>query len=199
MALIEDGYVSGLGPGTLVPKVRTAALTGLKLGAEEGFVLSRIDGHTTVAQLLLLVPFDAEVTVLILKQLLKEGAIDVPGADISVPLPTLAPAPGPPAASPSLIDGFDLTVEQARRIDDFYASLQTRDAFELLEVTRAADKKDIKRAYFKLSKELHPDRYFGKNIGPYRERLSKIYQSVKAAYELLMNDSRRAAYLDSVK
>jgi preprotein translocase subunit Sec63 len=199
MALIEDGYVSGLGPGTLVPKVRTAALTGLKLGAEEGFVLSRIDGHTTVAQLLLLVPFDAEVTVLILKQLLKEGAIDVPGADISVPLPTLAPAPGPPAASPSLIDGFDLTVEQARRIDDFYASLQTRDAFELLEVTRAADKKDIKRAYFKLSKELHPDRYFGKNIGPYRERLSKIFQSVKAAYELLMNDSRRAAYLDSVK
>jgi hypothetical protein len=205
MALIEDGYVSGLGPGTLVPKVRTAALAGLKLGAEEGFVLSRIDGHTTVAELLLLVPFDAEVTILILQQLLKQGAIDVPGADLSTPLPTRAPEPAPPAASPilpaspSLVDGLDLTVEQARRIDDFYASLQTRDAFELLEVTRAADKKDIKRAYFKLSKELHPDRFFGKNIGPYRERLSKIFQSVKAAYELLMNDSRRAAYLDSVK
>ncbi|HEY1584071.1 MAG TPA: J domain-containing protein, partial [Polyangia bacterium] len=105
----------------------------------------------------------------------------------------------PPTAGPSLIDGLDLTIEQARRIDEFYASLQTRDAFELLEVTRGADKKDIKRAYFKLSKELHPDRFFGKNIGPYRERLSKIFQSVKAAYELLMNDSRRAAYLDSVK
>jgi hypothetical protein len=199
MALIEDGYVSGLGPGTLVPNVRTAALTGLKLGAEEGFVLSRIDGHTTVAQLLLLVPFDAEVTILILKQLIKQGAIDVPGADISVPLPMLAPEPGPPPASPSLIDGLDLSVDQARRIDEFYASLQTRDAFELLEVTRGADKKDIKRAYFKLSKELHPDRFFGKNIGPYRERLSKIFQSVKAAYELLSDDSRRAAYLDSVK
>ena len=77
--------------------------------------------------------------------------------------------------------------------------MQTRDAFELLEVPRAADKKDIKRAYFKMSKELHPDRFFGKNIGPYRERLSKIFQSVKAAYELLSDDSRRAAYLDSVK
>ncbi len=68
-----------------------------------------------------------------------------------------------------------------------------------MEVDRDADKKAIKRAYFKLSKELHPDRFFGKNIGPYRERLSKIFQSVKAAYELLSDDARRAAYLDSVK
>ncbi|MCA1662906.1 MAG: J domain-containing protein [Myxococcales bacterium] len=199
MALIEDGYVSGLGPETLVPKVRSTALAGLKLGPEEGFVLSRIDGHTTVAQLLLLVPFDAEVTVLILQQLIKHGAVDVPGADIPVALPMLAPEAGPPTAGPSLIDGLELTVEQARRIDEFYASLHTRDAFELLEVVRGADKKDIKRAYFKMSKELHPDRFFGKNIGPYRERLSKIFQSIKAAYELLSDDARRAAYLDSVK
>lgn len=198
MALIEDGYVSGLGPETLVPKVRTGALGGLKLGAEEGFVLSRIDGHTTVAQLLLLVPFEAEVTVLILKQLLKQGAIDVPGADISMGLPTLTPeVPVTAAPSPSLLDGLDISVDQARRIDDFYASLATRDAFELLEVGRDADKKDIKRAYFKMSKELHPDRFFGKNIGPYRERLSKIFQSIKAAYELLSDDARRTAYLDS--
>lgn len=193
--------MSGLGPETLVPKVRDGALGGLKLGAEEGFVLSRIDGHTTVKQLLLLVPFDAEVTVLILKQLIKQGAIDVPGADISVPLPALTPAEpaAPVAAAATMLEGLDLTVDQARRIDEFYASLQTRDAFELLEVTRAADKKEIKRAYFKMSKELHPDRFFGKNIGPYRERLSKIFQSVKAAYELLSDDARRAAYLDSVK
>ena len=201
MALIEDGYVSGLGPGTLVPKVRSGALGALKLSAEEGFVLSRIDGHTTVAQLLLLVPFDAEVTVLILKQLIKHGAIEVPGADISVPLPTLTPAEpaAPVAAAATMLEGLDLSVEQARRIDEFYATLQSRDAFELLEVARGADKKEIKRAYFKMSKELHPDRFFGKNIGPYKERLSKIFQSVKAAYELLSDDARRAAYLDSVK
>ena len=199
MALIEDGYVSGLGQATLVPKLRAGALAGLKLSAEEGFVLSRIDGHTTVAQLLLLVPFEAEVTVLILKQLIKHGAVEVPGADISVPLPTLTPAEPASPAVDSMLEGLDLTVEQARRIDEFYATLATRDAFELLEVDRNADKKDIKRAYFKLSKELHPDRFFGKTIGPYRERLSKIFQSVKAAYELLMDDARRAAYLDSVK
>lgn len=199
MALIEDGYVSGLGPETLIPSVRAGALGALELGPAEGFVLSRIDGHTTVAQLLLLVPFDAEVTVLILKQLLKQGAIEMPGADISVPLPALTPAEKPAPVAATMLEGLDLTIEQARRIDEFFASLHTRDAFELLEVARGADKKEVKRAYFKMSKELHPDRFFGKNIGPYRERLSKIFQSIKAAYELLSDDARRAAYLDSQK
>jgi DnaJ-class molecular chaperone len=95
--------------------------------------------------------------------------------------------------------GLDLTVEQARRIDDFFSGLDHRDAFELLEVDRTADKKEIKRAYFKLSKEFHPDRFFNKSLGPYKERLSKIFQSIKAAFELLSDDERRAAYLESQK
>ncbi|MGZ3441464.1 MAG: J domain-containing protein [Polyangia bacterium] len=198
----------GLGPDSLVPVLKPSALTGLKLGANEGFVLSRVDGKLTVGQICLLVPFDADVTATILAQLARAGAVDIPGAEIPAAQPApppvapatkVAPAQGPPRAGQAIIDGLDLTAEQARRIDEFYSSLPTRDAFELLEIDRNADKKDIKRAYFKMSKELHPDRFFGKNIGPYRERLSKIFQSIKAAYELLSDDARRTAYLDSVK
>ena len=196
----------GLGPDSLVPRLKPSALAGLKLGADEGFVLSRVDGKLTVGQICLLVPFDAEVTATILGQLLRQGALEIPGAEIPEPLPKLQPetpatpvtAP-PPSGGQTMMDGLELTVDQARRIDEFFASLSTRDAFELLEITRTADKKEIKRAYFKMSKELHPDRYFGKNIGPYKERLSKIFQSVKAAYELLNDDARRTAYLESVK
>jgi hypothetical protein len=198
----------GLGPDTLVPKLRPSALAELNLGADEGFVLSRVDGRLTVGQICLLVPFDAEVTATILGQLAKVGALEIPGAEIPEPLPALKPAApvapvagtrAPTAGHATMMEGLDLTVEQARRIDDFFASLATRDAFELLEVSRTADKKEIKRAYFKMSKELHPDRFFGKNIGPYKDRLSKIFQSVKAAYELLSDDARRTAYLESVK
>ncbi|HEX8953174.1 MAG TPA: hypothetical protein VF945_15070, partial [Polyangia bacterium] len=52
----------GLGPDSLVPQPKSSAVAGLKLGAEEGFVLSRVDGRLTVGQICLLVPFDADVT-----------------------------------------------------------------------------------------------------------------------------------------
>ncbi|MDB4967498.1 MAG: heat shock protein DnaJ domain protein [Myxococcales bacterium] len=189
----------GLGPDSLVPKVIPSALSALKLGAEEGFVLSRVDGRVTIAQICLLVPFDADVTATILGELARVGAIEIPGGEVAEPLPKLTPAvPGTPVASTKL-DGLDLTVDQARRIDEFFSTLGTRDAFELLEVTPEADKKEIKRAYFKLSKEFHPDRFFNKSLGPYADRLSKIFQSIKAAFELLNDDARRAAYLDSVQ
>jgi hypothetical protein len=197
----------GLGPDTLVPLPKPSALAGLTLGAEEGFVLSRVDGKLTVAQICLLVPFDAEVTATILGQLAKVGAVDIPGAELrpdAPPPPVIAPPPPvvvvpPPATTVAAtqVEGLEISVDQARRIDDFFDSLASRDAFELLELPRTADKKEIKRAYFKMSTELHPDRFFGKNIGPYKERLSRIFQSIKAAYELLSDDARRSAYLES--
>ncbi len=210
-----------LGPDTLVPKLKPSSFGMLKLSAEEGFVLSRVDGRSTVGDICLLVPFDAEVTVTILTQLTRVGAIEIPGNKIPATIPTLPPEPSQvtplPLATSSTtaerpkretpaggnkgptVDGLDLTVEQARRIDAFFTALSQMDAFELLEIGRTTDKKEIKRAYFKLSKELHPDRFFGKNIGPYRERLSKIFQSITVAYDLLIDDDRRTAYLESVE
>jgi hypothetical protein len=175
----------GLGPDSLVPRLKPATLNTLKLDAEEGFVLSRVDGRLTVGEICLLVPFEPETTANILGRLQRVGALEIPGS--------VAPVPPPPAPPP----GLELTAEQMHRIDEFFATLDTRDAFELLEVTDGADKKEIKRAYFKLSKEFHPDRFFGKNLGPYRERVSRIFQSVKAAFELLSDDARRNAYLES--
>ena len=43
----------------------------------------------------------------------------------------------------------------------------------------------MKKAYFKLSKEFHPDRYFRKEIGPYGERLDRIFKKVLEAHEIL--------------
>lgn len=177
--------LSGLGPDTLVPRFAATVPAGLALDAAQGFVLSRIDGRLTVGEICLLVPFEAQVTANILLALARSGAIEIPGV-------VLTP---PPAATD--LTGLDLTVEQAQRIDEFFAALELRDAFQLLEVEVDADSRALKRAYFRLSKEFHPDRYFGKNLGPYAERLSQIFQSVKAAFELLSDDRRRAAYLES--
>src|SRR5260370_802817 len=90
---------------------------------------------------------------------------------------------GPSKTVPTL--GVQLAEEQVRRIDEFFGSLDRRDAFQLLEVPRGADDKAVKRAYFRLSKEFHPDRYYGKELGDYRLKLSKIFLAIKEAFELL--------------
>jgi curved DNA-binding protein CbpA len=62
----------------------------------------------------------------------------------------------------------------------------------VLGVARDAKDKDIKRAYFQLSKVFHPDRYFGRETGPFAPRLDRIFKKVALAYELLMDPTTRA-------
>jgi hypothetical protein len=214
----------GLGPGTLIPQRGTGAVDESLVGPQEGFVLSRVDGHTSLEEILLLVPFDEPVAMIILRRLWEIGAIDVPGvartmvqrppAQGSVPAAIPLSEDSAPTAilddepktnrvvtsKPSGVDTPDqvLSPEARRRIDGFFESLETRTAFELLEVAVTADTREIKRAYFRLSKEFHPDRYFGRELGPYADRLSKIFQAVKAAFELLSDPGRRAAYEEAV-
>ncbi len=206
----------GLGPGTLVPQRGRLPIDDPKVGADEGFVLSRVDGRTSLEEILMLVPFEEPVTMVILRRLWEMGAIEVPGVArimkrptgpmhiVEVPQPHVTHPPAEPKvirANPHEASTDDaegkLAGEVAKRIDLFYHSLDTRNAFELLEIERGAAVKDVKRAYFKLSKEFHPDRYFGRDLGDYRDKLSKIFQAIKAAFELLSDKDRRAAYEES--
>ena len=57
---------------------------------------------------------------------------------------------------------------------------------------RGADAKAVKRAYFELSKEFHPDRYFRREIGSFAERLERIFKKIVEAYELLSDPTTRA-------
>ncbi|RTZ91746.1 MAG: hypothetical protein DSY92_03805, partial [Planctomycetota bacterium] len=56
---------------------------------------------------------------------------------------------------------------------------------ERLGVEPDADLRAIKRAYFELSREFHPDRFFRCELGPYTERLSLIFKTIAEAYEVL--------------
>lgn len=220
----------GLGPGNLIPQRGKLAMKDPEilrtLAEREGFVLSRVDGQTSLEEICLLVPFDEPTTMVILRRLWELGAIEVPGVARQIVLPPVqqanefdkAPTSGlkrrpdsiieniealaPPIGSPDQAKGADdgpISDAVRQRIDSFYTTLDRRDAFEMLEITRDADDKAVKRAYFKLSKEFHPDRYFGRDIGDYKERLSKIFQAVKASFEVLSDKRRREAYMDSLK
>lgn len=176
--------------------------TQLRLTAAEGYLLSRVDGVTPWRLLRDMAGIPANEADSCLSRWVEEGLLDVvPGASVSsekVPnesadgqVETVDAAEAPPEPTPILQidesqidDRLDLEIEVQRRILEFETSLQL-PYHELLDVERGAEPKVVKRAYYKLSKEFHPDRYFRKEIGNYVERLERIFKKILEAHEML--------------
>jgi len=87
-----------------------------------------------------------------------------------------------------------LSDAQRRQILAMSRLLDKRDPWALLGVPRDADVKTLKRAYFKLSKDIHPDRFYGKQLGSFAERLSTVFEAMARAYERLTNPDKSGAY-----
>jgi molecular chaperone DnaJ len=62
-----------------------------------------------------------------------------------------------------------------------------RDYYEVLEVDRTASKEELKRAYRRLARKFHPD-------VNHDDSADERFKEINEAYEVLSNDSTRAAY-----
>jgi curved DNA-binding protein CbpA len=170
---------------------------GGQLSPEEGFLLSRIDGHTSWEMLRRIGGIAPERVDRCLERWLAEGLVEIEGRR-SIRRGEERPPPSPRTvisdakAQPGGLDpSLEIPVELQQRILDFEENLE-RPYHEILGVGRDADERAIKRAYFKLSKDFHPDRYFGREIGTFAPRLDRIFKKVALAYELLMDPTTRA-------
>lgn len=63
-----------------------------------------------------------------------------------------------------------------------------RDFYDILKVSRKASKNEIKRAYRKLAKEMHPDK------NPDDPTANERFQDLGAAYEVLSDQEKRKVY-----
>jgi len=110
--------------------------------------------------------------------------------------PSLTPPPAPAAGPPTELR--DLTDDQKKRIDALYHRLGDIDYFTLLELNPGAGASDVKRAYFKLSKEFHPDRWRTKELGEYRERLVAVFKELSRGYKFLSDEKNRNEYVKAL-
>ncbi|MEO8705377.1 MAG: hypothetical protein ABI867_35365 [Kofleriaceae bacterium] len=67
------------------------------------------------------------------------------------------------------------------------------DPHALLGLAPGAEQRDFKRAYFQLSKEIHPDRYYGKQLGSYAVRLARVFEAASRAHSKLTGTDRKHA------
>ena len=127
----------------------------------------------------------------------------------TAPFPTVAPPKRAPNATPwdDAMQAHDLrlpetTKEEAAALAEDIEMDETErrrilamarvigDAHALLGVGPGADPKTVKRAYFTLSKAIHPDRYYGKRLGTFAQRTAAVFEATARAYARLTGNER---------
>ncbi len=88
----------------------------------------------------------------------------------------------------------DLEPERKRRVLDLFHRLEDLSYYALLGVRADADKKQIKSAYYAIAPEFHPDKYFRKNLGSYKQKIEVIFARITLAHDVLTVPERRAEY-----
>ncbi len=193
-----------------VPTLKEGAdLRTLNLSASDGFVLSQIDGKTALGDISDATGIPVEQVRKLVDRLVQLGLMEWRETEPTKPS-SRKPAhprravtrPPPPDAARVLYDPAELdedveiNMETKRMILDAFYRVSTQDHYEVLEVPRNSEKKDIRTAYFRLSKVFHTDRFFGKNLGSYQSKMEAVFKRLTEAYETLSRKKTRASYDD---
>ena len=177
------------------------------VSSEDWFVFSRIDGKVTVQALLSYLGLSRDRVVQSLRKLRQLGLIMIPGYE-EEELEGVEPATGPFEFPEEwtipygkfvfdfeLLEGrYEIPVEKREEILYMHYYLDRVDFYSLLGLSSDAPKKDVRRAYFQLSKMFHPDNFFRRDIGPFHQMVEEIFSTVSKAAQILMNPSDRAQY-----
>jgi hypothetical protein len=99
-----------------------------------------------------------------------------------------------PTEAAAMAEPVALTERERQRIIEMSRLCERGTLYDLLGVLPTADKKELKRAYFRLSKEFHPDRYYNKAVGAFGPWLTAIFQKISSAFEVLSDERQRGAY-----
>ncbi len=96
----------------------------------------------------------------------------------------------PDALEPTI----DLDLKTQKQILLLEARLATDDYYQLLGISRRAEKKEIRSAYFDCMNRYHADKFFGKNLGAFPPRMQKIVTALTKASDVLSRNKTRAEY-----
>ncbi|MBI4653408.1 MAG: DnaJ domain-containing protein [Nitrospirae bacterium] len=153
-------------------------------------ILSCIDGKRSLKMILPLLPFSDSDTLRSICALLNIGMIivkreDMPPAELRVKEIISEPVE-------------EITTEFIEKMEDIFNKCETLGYYEMLRVEKDASAEEIVKAYYKASKEFHPDRRFSlpsEDLSEgLKEKLTKVFFYITKAYEVLSDPEKRAEY-----
>ena len=164
-------------------QVEDADVRALDITAQEAFIHACIDGVLNVDDI-------ADLTVSSPAQVLEsiERLVSLSAVEWVEPKVSSAP-PVTELVEDVEIDGVlqEKILEAFRRADKL-------NHYELLGVAIDAERAEIRKAYFALSKTFHPDAYYGKHLGSFKSKMEVVFRKVTDAYEAVGRPKKREAY-----
>ena len=176
-------------------------ITTLPLSAQEGFLLSRIDGSLTVKDIYNLSMFDQSSTALLIKKLLDQKILEISEKPQQEPigkevtdLLTTRDFSGYIFNLMELEDEVDLPLALKKEILFLHDKMDSLNYYELLGLDSDASDEEVKKAFIRLSKVYHPDSYFSKELGSYKSKISEIYSKLAMANTILSVPNEKQEY-----
>ncbi|MFQ5791760.1 MAG: protein kinase, partial [Acidobacteriota bacterium] len=185
----------------------------ISLTPSEGFVLSRVDGTTTVADIASISPLGEEETLRCVYGLVSAGVAELAKKEsgrtsrfrrpskekVAIPKPEAASLGSEPRAEPESSGPTPEDLALRNDITTKHASLATATHYDLLEITPTADDVEIKKAYYAMAKKYHPDAHHSPHLRDLHGLLEELFVKMTAAYQLLSNRLERQRYDSSLR
>lgn len=92
-------------------------------------------------------------------------------------------------AAKSEADSLDI-----KKIHSAFLDLKDQNNYEILGVRENASEAEIRKAYFKLAKEYHPDRHLQKDKPELKNELEALFARITEAYNILIDEEKKREY-----
>jgi len=190
--VVKQGLRPLQGPLAIAEDAPEASQTD-SLTPTEGFLLSRIDGTLSVEDICAVSTVNREQTCRCLYGLYCAGLIrgEAPAGEEDAASRTAA---SPPATAPQpqqTPESFGKT-----EIERKYATCCAAqvDHYTVLEISNSASEEQIRKAYYRLAKQYHPDRHRGKGGRQLEQELEALFMKIGEAYDTLHDSNKRLDY-----
>jgi Flp pilus assembly protein TadD len=88
--------------------------------------------------------------------------------------------------------------ELRKKVDDLYQRLPDMSPAEILQATESTRPEEIKRTYYRMAKEFHPDRVFTLADADLKNKVTAIFDALTKAYDTMRDEAKRAEFFDAL-